>query len=144
MNADAPDTSGKRDAHAHSPGFLKLISDASANVKTMSIEDYVARTAAGEPFVLVDTREEHEWDAGHLPGAIHLSKGIIERDVEKAVPDPAAPIVAYCGGGYRSVLVCENLQRMGYTNCVSLDGGWRGWNHRGLPTTKPGEGLPES
>jgi len=143
MSPGTPDTSGKRDAHAHSPGFLKLIAEASQRVTTMTIEDYLARCAQGEPFVLVDTREDHEWDAGHLPDAIHLSKGVIERDIEKAVPDLKTTIVAYCGGGYRSVLVCENLQRMGYTHCISLDGGWRGWNQRGLPVATPGSATPE-
>ncbi len=137
MSAGTPDTSGKRDTHAHSPGFLKLVADASTRVKTMSIDEYRARVVAGQAFVLVDTREDHEWAAGHLPGARHLSKGIIERDVEKAVPDLATPIVCYCGGGYRSVLVCESLQRMGYTNAISLDGGWRGWNAQNLPVERP-------
>jgi rhodanese-related sulfurtransferase len=137
VNEKPSDTSGTVDAHAHSPGFLKLIAEASAHVESVSIEEYLALREHGESYVLIDTREEHEWNAGHLPGAIHLGKGIIERDIEAAVPDPATPIVAYCGGGYRSVLVCENLQRMGYTHCLSLDGGWRGWNKRGLPVVTP-------
>ena len=132
---ETPDTS-----HRHSPGFAKLIAETRARVQTMTIEQLLARREAGETFVLVDTREDREWDAGHLPGAIHLSKGVIERDIEKQVPDPATPIVTYCGGGYRSVLVCENLQRMGYTHCISLDGGWRGWNALGLPVAAPGTG----
>jgi rhodanese-related sulfurtransferase len=103
----------------------------------MALADYVALLGRGEQPLLVDVREDREWDAGHLPGAMHLGKGVIERDIEAAVPDPATPIVLYCGGGFRSVLVCENLQRMGYTNCVSLDGGWRGWNQLGLPVVKP-------
>lgn len=141
MSTNAPDTSGKRDTHAHSPGFLKLVADASARVRTMTIDEFRARAAAGQSYVLIDTREDHEWVAGHLPGARHLSKGIIERDIEAAVPDPATPIVCYCGGGYRSVLVCENLQRMGYTNAISLDGGWRGWNALGLPVVRPEAGA---
>jgi rhodanese-related sulfurtransferase len=129
-------------SHAHSPAFLRLIEETRARVQTMTIEEYLKRRAAGESFVLIDTREEHEWDAGHLPGAIHLGKGVIERDIEKAVPDPGTPIVTYCGGGFRSVLVCENLQRMGYTQAISLDGGWRGWNALALPVVKPEPGAP--
>jgi rhodanese-related sulfurtransferase len=121
----------------HAPGFLALIRDARQRVKTMALADYVAQLGRGEQPLLVDVREDREWDAGHLPGAMHLGKGVIERDIEAAVPDPTTPIVLYCGGGFRSVLVCENLQRMGYTNCVSLDGGWRGWNQLGLPVVKP-------
>jgi len=128
-------------AHHHSPGFLALVTAARARVRTLSIEDFTARLAAGERFVLVDVREDHEWEAGHLPGAQHLGKGIIERDIEAAVPDHAAPIVCYCGGGYRSVLVCDSLRQMGYTNCISLDGGWRGWNERGLPVATPGDAV---
>ena len=92
-----------------------------------------ARAARGEVSILIDTREDNEWERGHLPGAVHLGKGIIERDIENAVPDKAAPIVCYCGGGFRSALVCDNLQKMGYTNAVSLDGGFRGWTEQGLP-----------
>lgn len=121
----------------HAPGFLALIKDARRRVKTMALADYIALLERGERPLLVDVREDREWNAGHLPGAVHLGKGVIERDIEAAVPDPATPIVLYCGGGFRSVLVCENLQRMGYTNCVSLDGGWRGWNQLGLPVVKP-------
>ena len=114
----------------HSPGFLALVQDAKSRVRQITIDEYLAR---GEPAFLVDTREDHEWALGHLPDAIHLSKGIIERDIEKAIPDRSASIVCYCGGGYRSALVCDNLQKMGYTNVVSMDGGFRGWNGRGLP-----------
>jgi rhodanese-related sulfurtransferase len=124
--------------HPHSPGFLALVEDARRRVKTMSIEEYQASRERGETPVLVDVREDREWDAGHLPGALHLGKGIIERDIEAVVPDPATPVVLYCGGGFRSVLVCENLQRMGYSNCISLDGGWKGWNALGLPVETPG------
>jgi rhodanese-related sulfurtransferase len=129
-------------ARTHSPGFMALIKEARRRVKTMAISDYLALLERGERPLLVDVREDREWDAGHLPGAVHLGKGIIERDIEESVPDPATPVVLYCGGGFRSVLVCENLQRMGYTNCISLDGGWRGWNDLALPvvTPAPGEG----
>lgn len=120
--------------HHHNPGFLHLVEDALTRVQTLSIEDFIARLQSGERFVIVDTREESEFAAGHLPGAHHLSKGIIERDIETRIPDPTTPIVTYCGGGYRSVLVCDNLQKMGYANVLSLDGGWRGWTERGLPT----------
>ena len=116
----------------HSPGFLALVRDAKSRVRQITIDEYLARDR-GEPAILVDTREDHEWALGHLPGAIHLSKGIIERDIEKAIPDRSTSIVCYCGGGYRSALVCDNLQKMGYTNVVSMDGGFRGWSGRGLP-----------
>lgn len=123
--------------HAHNPGFLALIEEAKTRVRTCSIEEFIAKLQAGERFVLVDTREESEWAAGHLPSAHHLSKGIIERDIETAIPDKNTPIVTYCGGGFRSVLASDNLQKMGYTNVISLDGGWRGWNERGLPVVTP-------
>ncbi|MBI5170085.1 MAG: sulfurtransferase [Candidatus Eisenbacteria bacterium] len=122
---------------AHNPGFLALVEDAKQRVRTLSIEEFIAKLQAGERYVLVDTREDREWDAGHLPSAHHLGKGVIERDVETAIPDKDTPIVAYCGGGFRSVLVADNLQKMGYTNVLSLDGGWRGWNERGLPVVTP-------
>jgi len=118
----------------HSPGFLALVSDAKTRVREITIEDYQARVARGETWTLVDVREDHEWVAGRLPGAVHLGKGIIERDVEKMFPDKATPLVLQCGGGFRSALVGDNLQKMGYTNVVSLDGGYRGWVERGLPT----------
>lgn len=120
----------------HSPGFLALVTDAKSRVREISIDDYLARVARGEKSILVDTREDNEWARGHLPGAIHLSKGIIERDIEKTVADKNAPIVCYCGGGFRSALVSESLQRMGYTNVISLDGGFRGWTERGLAVDK--------
>jgi rhodanese-related sulfurtransferase len=118
-------------------GFLKIVAEAKSRVRQTSVREVKARLDAGQRFHLVDVREADEWSLGHLPGASHLSKGVIERDIESAVPDKDAPIVCYCGGGFRSVLVCENLQRMGYTNCVSLDGGWRGWNALGLPVVTP-------
>jgi len=97
------------DHHHHSPGFLALVNDAKSRVRQFSIDDYLARVDRGEPLILVDTREDKEWARGHLPGAIHLGKGIIERDIEQAVGDKGAPIVCYCGGGFRSALVCDNL-----------------------------------
>lgn len=127
--------------HVHSPGFLALVEDARSRVKQFSIEEFISRLQAGERFVLVDTREESEWAAGHLPSAHHLSKGTIERDIENAIPDKTTPIVTYCGGGFRSVLVNDNLQKMGYSNVISLDGGWRGWTERGLPVVTPEAGA---
>jgi rhodanese-related sulfurtransferase len=117
----------------HSPGFLALVNDAKSRVRQFTIEEYRARVARGESYVLVDTREDNEWARGHLPGAIHLGKGIIERDIEKTFGDKNTPIVCYCGGGFRSALVCDNLGKMGYTKAVSLDGGFREWTERGLP-----------
>ena len=116
----------------HNPGFLKLVNDAKARVQEIDIEGYRAMMSAGEPHVLVDTREESEWAAGHVKGAVHMSKGVIERDIETKVPDKSAKLVLYCGGGYRSALVADNLQKMGYTNAISLDGGWRALKDSGL------------
>ena len=120
-------------AHGHAPGFLALVNETRKRVKEFSIEQYRERLARGERWVLVDVREDREWDASRIPGAVHLSKGVIERDIEARFPDKAEPLVLQCGGGFRSVLVAENLQKMGYTNVVSLDGGIRGWKERGLP-----------
>ncbi len=120
----------------HAPGFLKLVTDAKSRVKECTVDDVKARQAAGEKFVLVDVREESEYAAGHAAGAVHLGKGVIERDVEKAVPDPATPLVLYCGGGFRSALAADALQKMGYTNVVSMDGGWSAWVRAGMPTEK--------
>jgi rhodanese-related sulfurtransferase len=120
-------------AHAHSPGFLALINQTRGRVREFSIEEYRERLARGERWVLVDVREDLEWAQSRIPGAVHLSKGVIERDVEERFPDKAEPLVLQCGGGFRSVLAAENLQKMGYTNVVSLDGGIRGWKERGLP-----------
>lgn len=119
----------------HNPGFLKLVNDAKARVKQVDIEQYKKMPADGH--VLIDTREDHEWAEGHAAGAIHLSKGIIERDIETEVPDKSTTMVLYCGGGYRSALVADALQQMGYKNAISLDGGWRAWNAANLPIEKP-------
>ena len=124
-------------AHAHSPGFLRLVEDAKSRVRHFSIDEFLQRLQSGERFILLDVREESEWAKGHLPSAHHLGKGIIERDIERLVPDPDAAVVLYCGGGFRSALSADNLQRMGYTNVTSLDGGWREWTERGLPTVTP-------
>ncbi|MGD0955790.1 MAG: rhodanese-like domain-containing protein [Candidatus Acidiferrales bacterium] len=120
----------------HTEAYVKLVDDAKKRIKE---EDYRAtkkRLDAGEKFILVDTREDSEWSRGHIPGAIHLGRGIIERDIEKTVPDRDAVIVLYCGGGYRSALAADNLQKMGYRNVISMDGGWRGWTEAGFPVIK--------
>ena len=121
---------------AHSSQFLKLVQDAKKNVKETNVADVKRRSDAGEKFLLVDVREDNEWANGHLPGAVHLGKGIIERDVVQRIPDTSAKLILYCGGGFRSALAAENLQKMGYTNVESMDGGWRGWVEAGLPTAK--------
>ena len=116
----------------HSPGFLKLVDDAKSRIQQIDIEGYKKMVAAGEAHVLVDTREDHEWDKGRAAGAVHLSRGIIERDIEAKYPDKETPLVLYCGGGYRSALAADNLRRMGYTRAMSLDGGWRALKESGL------------
>jgi rhodanese-related sulfurtransferase len=117
----------------HSPGFLKLVNEAKSRVQEIDIAGYQKMRASGEPHMLVDTREDNEWAAGHVAGAVHLSKGIIERDIENKIPDKDAKLVLYCGGGFRSALVADNLRQMGYTNAISLDGGWRALKESGLP-----------
>ena len=123
-------------APSHAQQFLKIVNDAKTRVKETNVADVKRRQDAGEKFVLVDVREDDEWAAGHVAGAIHLGKGIIERDIEKTVTDPAAKIILYCGGGFRSALAADNLQKMGYANVESMDGGWRGWTEAGYPTEK--------
>jgi rhodanese-related sulfurtransferase len=120
----------------HSPQFLKLVGDAKTRVKETNIEDVKRRMENAEKFLLVDVREDNEWANGHLPGAVHMGRGIIERDIETKVPETSTKMILYCGGGYRSALVADNLQKMGYTNVESMDGGWRGWTEAGLPTAK--------
>lgn len=115
----------------HTPRFLAIVEEARARVREVSVADVAARLAAGGPLLLVDVREESEWQAGHLPQAIHLGKGILERDVETRIPDPHAEIILYCGGGYRSALAADNLQKMGYDNVWSMWGGFRGWCEAG-------------
>jgi len=121
---------------AHAARFLALVNDAKKRIKETNVADMKRRMDAGEKIALVDVREESEWAQGHLPGAMHLGKGIIERDIEQRVPDTNAKIVLYCGGGFRSALTADNLQKMGYTNVESMDGGWKGWIGAGLPTQK--------
>lgn len=115
----------------HSPRFLTLVAAAKKSIRETNVAEVKARVARGEAINLVDVREESEWARGHLPGAIHLGKGILERDVETRFPDPTTPVVLYCGGGYRSALAADNLQKMGYTNVLSMDGGYRGWREAG-------------
>jgi rhodanese-related sulfurtransferase len=123
-------------AHQHSPRFLKIVEETRKRIREVTIDDVKAKLDRGEKFLLVDVREESEYAADHLPGAVHLGKGIIERDVEQRVPDPATPMVLYCGGGFRSALAADNLQEMGYTQVLSMDGGIRGWREKGFPLTK--------
>jgi rhodanese-related sulfurtransferase len=120
----------------HAPEFLKMVNDAKTRIRETNVQEVKARLDAKEAFTLVDVREDGEWAKGHLPGAIHLGKGIIERDIENAVAGKATPLVLYCGGGYRSALAADSLQKMGYTDVMSMDGGWRGWNDAGYPTVK--------
>ena len=123
-------------AKQHSPRFLAIAADAKARVLECTVHDLKLRMDQGEAIVLIDVREESEFAAGHIPGAIHVSKGVIERDIEKVVPDVNKEILLYCGGGFRSALSGENLQRMGYKNVVSVDGGWSGWTDAKYPTAK--------
>jgi rhodanese-related sulfurtransferase len=118
----------------HSPGFLKLVGESKGRVRETTPEEVRKREQAGESFHLVDVREDNEWQKGHAAGAIHLGKGIIERDIEKTIPDHDAEIILYCGGGYRSALAADALQRMGYRNVVSMDGGWKRWRELDYPT----------
>ena len=118
----------------HAPRFMKLCDEVRARIVEITVDDVAERLAKGDRFELVDVREESEWAAGHIKGARHLGKGVIERDVEKAIPDTSAEVVLYCGGGFRSALAAENLVRMGYPNVKSMAGGWRSWTAKSLPT----------
>lgn len=120
----------------HAAAFLKLVEDAKKRIRETNVPEVKKKLDAGQKFYLVDVREDGEWARGHIPGAIHLSKGIIERDIEQAIPDTSAPIVLYCGGGFRSALAADSLQKMGYTNVLSMDGGWRSWTEAGFPAVK--------
>ena len=123
----------------HSPGFLQLVDNAKTRIRQTNVHEVKRRLDANEQFTLIDVREESEWARGHAPGAVHLSKGIIERDIERTIPVKSAPLVLYCGGGFRSALVADNLQKMGYTNVLSMDGGWREWQSAHYPSV---EGQP--
>ena len=118
----------------HSPRFLALVNDAKTRVRELSVQQVKEKLTRGEKFELVDVREQSEWAKGHIAGARYLGKGVIERDVEKALPDLDAEIVLYCGGGFRSALAADALQKMGYRNVLSMDGGWREWVAAGGPT----------
>ncbi len=120
----------------HAEGFLALVRDAKKRITEENVQTTKKKLDAGEPMILVDVREESEWARGHIPNAIHLGKGIIERDIEKAIPEKSATIVLYCGGGFRSALAADNLKKMGYSNVISMDGGWREWTQANFPTIK--------
>jgi rhodanese-related sulfurtransferase len=123
-------------AHQHPPRFLKIVDDAKKRVRETNVEKVKKKMDSGGKFILVDVREESEFAKDHLPGAVHLGKGVIERDIEARVPDLGAEIVLYCGGGFRSALAADNLQKMGYTNVISMDGGIRDWREKGYPLTR--------
>ena len=123
-------------AHQHSPRFLRLVEDAKGRIRETSVDEVQRKLDGGEKFLLIDVREESEYATDHLPGAIHLGKGILERDIEARVPSPNTPMILYCGGGFRSALAADNLQKMGYSNVLSMDGGIRGWREKGLPVVK--------
>jgi rhodanese-related sulfurtransferase len=120
----------------HTPGFLKIVEEAKKKVKELTIDQVADKLKKGDKFHFVDVREDDEWRAGHARGAIHVGKGVIERDIESKIPDPKGEIILYCGGGFRSALAAETLQRMGYQNVASMDGGMRGWRQKGLPEDK--------
>ncbi len=119
----------------HSPGFLEIVKDAKTRIREITVEETREKLQTGSRFQFVDVREDHEWKQGHAEGAIHLGKGIIERDIEKAIPDKNSEIVLYCGGGYRSALAADNLQKMGYTRVISMAGGYKEWLAKGNPVT---------
>ena len=123
-------------AHQHSPRFLQIVDESRKRIRETNVDEVKAKLDRGDKFILIDVREESEFARDHLPGAIHLGKGIIERDIEERVPDFNAPLVLYCGGGYRSALAADNLQKMGYRNVLSMDGGIRGWREKGFPLTR--------
>jgi rhodanese-related sulfurtransferase len=123
-------------AQQHPQRFLKIVNDAKQRVRETNVDEVKTRLDRGDKFVLVDVREDREFDADHLPGAIHLGKGVIERDIESKCPDLNTELVLYCGGGFRSALAADNLQKMGYTNVISMDGGIRDWREKGYPLEK--------
>ena len=123
-------------AHQHPPRFLAIVDDAKKRVRETTVDEVKAMLDKGDKFFLGDVREDREYDKDHLPGAINLGKGVIERDIEARIPDTGTPLVLYCGGGFRSALAADNLQKMGYTNVISMDGGVREWRGKGYPFTK--------
>jgi rhodanese-related sulfurtransferase len=124
-------------AHQHPPRFLKIVDDAKTRIKETNVDTIKSRLDRRDKFLLVDVREDNEYAKDHLPTAIHMGRGVIERDVEQKVPDLATEMVLYCGGGFRSALAADNLQKMGYTNVISMDGGIREWREKGYPLVKP-------
>jgi len=120
----------------HSSRFLNLVKEAKTRIRETNVQEVKQRMDKGEKLILVDVREDNEVARGRIPGALHLGKGVIERDIEKTIPDTDAEIILYCGGGFRSALVAESLKKMGYANAVSMDGGWRVWVESGYPTAK--------
>ena len=123
-------------AHQHPPRFLKIVDDAKGRIRQTTVDRIKSRLDQHDKFILVDVREDNEWQKDHLPGAVHMGKGIIERDIEHKVPDLNAEMVLYCGGGFRSAMAADNLQKMGYTNVISMDGGIREWREKGYPLVK--------
>jgi len=123
-------------AHQHSARFLEIVNDAKKRVRETTVEDVKRKLDGNEPFLLIDVREDNEWERDHLPRAIHLGRGVIERDIEQRVPDINAPIILYCGGGFRSALAADNLGKMGYTNLLSMNGGIPGWSEKAYPLTR--------
>jgi rhodanese-related sulfurtransferase len=119
----------------HSPRFLQLVQDAKSRVRETTVDEVKARLDRGEKPTLLDVREESEYARDHLPGAVHLGKGVIERDIEQRFPDPSTELILYCGGGFRSALAADALQKMGYRNVISMDGGVRDWRNKGYPMT---------
>jgi rhodanese-related sulfurtransferase len=117
----------------HTEGFLKLVNDAKSRIREVTVAETQERLSANPNAKLIDVREDNEWQAAHASGAQHLGKGIIERDIETSVPDKSTEVILYCGGGYRSALAADALQRMGYTNVFSLAGGWKAWRESGAP-----------
>jgi rhodanese-related sulfurtransferase len=124
-------------ARQHPPRFLRIVDDAKKRIKETTVDQVKAKLDKGEKFLLIDVREDNEYAKDHLPTAIHLGRGIIERDIEERVPDLNTPMILYCGGGFRSALAADNLQKMGYTQVISMDGGIRVWREKGFPLTKP-------
>ncbi len=120
----------------HSPGFIAIVDEARKQIRECTVDEVVQKRQRSEPFRLLDVREDDEWRAGHIAGAEHLGKGVLERDVEDKIPNKAEPLILYCGGGFRSALAALQLKKMGYTDVMSMDGGWRAWTEKNLPTEK--------
>jgi rhodanese-related sulfurtransferase len=129
-------------AHQHPPRFLKIVDDARKRIQETTVDEVKNKLDRGEKFLLIDVREESEFAKDHLPGAISLGKGIIERDIEQRVPEVTTPMILYCGGGFRSALAADNLQKMGYTQVISMDGGIREWREKGYPLTDKPSNFP--